>query len=110
MSSENLNPSDALEMKTFRKRYGLSQFELADQLKISRDTISAIERGIKPLSDAMRLRMKNFEMGDPEILKEITDLKNMVENMRLEIKEMSQLLKKLTQQSLKKSLVKSLVE
>ena len=48
------------ELKTYRQRAGLTQYELADRLNISRRTMQDYEQGRKPLDKAAAITILNM--------------------------------------------------
>ncbi|WP_157775938.1 helix-turn-helix domain-containing protein [Heyndrickxia coagulans] len=64
-------------LKQIRLYYGFTQQELADKLGITRGYLSQLERGLKPVSLRVQIKLAKYTTPKPELIDTLDQLKNL---------------------------------
>ena len=80
MNQDNIG----MHLKSFRKKTGISQEYMAEQLSITQPELSHIENGRRPVSQEVLTTMIESGICPDEILSQPNKLKNMVDMMDYE--------------------------
>ncbi len=66
-------------LKQIRLYYGFTQRELADKLGITRGYLSQLERGLKPVSLRVQIKLAKYTTPKRDLLDTLDQLKNLTE-------------------------------
>lgn len=66
-------------LKKIRLYYGFTQQELADKLGVTRGYLSQLERGLKPVSLRVQIKLAKFTKPKPELIETLDQLKNLTQ-------------------------------
>lgn len=66
-------------LKKIRLYYGFTQRELADKLGITRGYLSQLERGLKPVSLRVQIKLAKYTTPKRDLIDTLDQLKNLTE-------------------------------
>ena len=66
-------------LKQIRLYYGFTQQELADKLGVTRGYLSQIERGLKPFSPRLQMKLAKYTTPTRDLIDTLDQLKNLNE-------------------------------
>ncbi|MED4311684.1 helix-turn-helix transcriptional regulator [Heyndrickxia coagulans] len=66
-------------LKKIRLYYGFTQQELADKLGVTRGYLSQLERGLKPVSLRVQVKLAKYTAPKPELIDTLDQLKNLTQ-------------------------------
>ncbi|GER71318.1 hypothetical protein BpJC7_26210 [Weizmannia acidilactici] len=67
-------------LKKIRLYYGFTQQELADKLGITRGYLSQLERGLKPVSLRVQIKLAKYTTPKRDLIDTLDQLKNLTQS------------------------------